>query len=71
MTAYSRMLQIPWTDHRMKVFIKQELKIQAQDVLLITIKSQILKFFGLVIRNDGVKKDSIQGRGAEAGSHAL
>lgn len=62
MTAYRRMLRIPWTDHRMNIFIIQELKIQAQDRLLNTIQSQILKFFGYVIRRNAIEKNIIQGK---------
>ncbi|KAL4112805.1 hypothetical protein QTP88_016534 [Uroleucon formosanum] len=62
MIVYRRMLRIPWTDHRTNVSIVQELNIQPQDCLLITIQSQILKFFGHVIRRDGIKKDIIQGK---------
>ncbi|CAI6375634.1 unnamed protein product [Macrosiphum euphorbiae] len=62
MIAYRRMLRIPWTDHRKNVSIKQELNIQTQDHLLITIQIQILKFFGHVIRRDGIEKDIIQGK---------
>lgn len=60
MSAYRRMLRISWNDHRTNVSIIQELEIQAQDCLLITIQSQIPKFFGHIIRRDGVEKDIIQ-----------
>ncbi|KAL4083848.1 hypothetical protein QTP88_029164 [Uroleucon formosanum] len=62
MIAYRRMLRIPWTDHRTNVSIVQELNIQPQDRLLMTIQSQILKFFGHVMRRDGIEKDIIQGK---------
>jgi hypothetical protein len=40
----------------------RELEIQAQDRVLITVQSQILKFVGHVIRRDGIEKDIIRGK---------
>lgn len=56
------MLRILWDDHRTNIFIIQEFKIPDLDRHFITVKSQILKFFGHVIRRDGNEKDTTQGK---------
>lgn len=56
------MLRIPWTNRRTNKSIKQDLKIQTQDCLLITIQSQVLNSFGHVVRSDGSEINIIQGK---------
>lgn len=62
MTSFRRMLRIPWTAHRTNISILQELKLEPKDHLLSTVQRQILKFFGHIVRSDGIKKLVIQGK---------
>lgn len=56
------MLRIPWTAHRTNVSILRELKIQLNERLLSSIQRRMLKFFGHVLRRDGMEKLTIQGK---------
>lgn len=60
--CYRRMMRIPYTAHRTNVSILQELSIDTNNRLLLTIQKQILRFFGHVIRKDGMENLVIQGK---------
>lgn len=61
MISYRRMLRIPWTAHRTNVSVLEELNIEPRDRLLPSIQRRMLKFFGHVLRRDGMEKLTIQG----------
>lgn len=62
MTCYRRMMRIPWTARRTNISILKELGIKTNERLLPTIQRQILKFFGHLVRRDGIEKLVIQGK---------
>lgn len=62
MICYRRMLRIPWTARRINHSILRELNIDTNQCLLPTIQRHILRFFGHVIRRDGMEKLCIQGK---------
>lgn len=62
MICYRKMLRIPWTARRTNASILQELKIAENDRLVPGIQRSILKYFGHVIRKDGLEKQVLQGK---------
>lgn len=61
MTCYRGMLRIPWTPYRTNISIMKELNIRDHERLLPITPRQILKFFGPVLRQDGIDKILIPG----------
>jgi hypothetical protein len=59
---WRRMIRIPWVDRRTNESILEELQIQTRDKLLSKIQRGIIKFFGHIIRQDGLEKLVIQGK---------
>jgi len=62
MSCYRGMLGIPWTVYRTNASILQQLKINLKDRFLSIIQRRILKYFGHVLRKDGMEKLVIQGK---------
>jgi hypothetical protein len=60
MSSYRKMMRTPWTDYRTNASILEELRIQENKRLFPSIQRQILKYFGHVIRRDGLEKIIIQ-----------
>jgi hypothetical protein len=56
------MLRIPWIARRTNESILEELQIQTRERLLSKIQGGIIKFFGHIIREDGLEKLVIQGK---------
>jgi hypothetical protein len=56
------MLRIPWVARRTNESILEELQIQTRERLLSKIQRGIIKFFGHIIRQDGLEKLVMQGK---------
>lgn len=63
--SYSKMLRITWTVYRTNASILEELRIQENKRLLPSIQRQIPKFFGHIIRRDGLEKNHNSRKSAE------
>jgi hypothetical protein len=62
MFFWRRMFRIPWVDRRTNESILEELQIQTRERLLSKIQRGITKFFGHIIRQDGLEKLVMQGK---------
>jgi hypothetical protein len=62
MFCWRPMLRIPWVARRTNESILEELQIQTRDTLLSKIQRGIIKFFGHIIRQNGLEKLVMQGK---------
>jgi hypothetical protein len=56
------MLRIPWVARRTNESILEELQIETRERLLSKIERGIIKFFGHIIRQNGLEKLVVQGK---------
>jgi hypothetical protein len=62
MFCWRHMLRIPWVARCTNESILEELQIQTRERFLSKIQRGIIKFFGHIIRQDGLEKLVIQGK---------
>ena len=61
MWCYRRILKISWKDRKTNEWVQQQVKVKNSDRLLLTIERWQLRYFGHIIRADGLEKCCQQG----------